>query len=106
MGYTQQSKEAKSESHKFMELSRHWNEVCADLRELYMLEALNHEPTIAAVGSLLPSLASKNHYIVLRLRMLGEGHDELQIMTEFMQVERKLQKAIERMHTTVENATK
>ena len=55
---------------------------------------------------MLPSLASKNLYIVLRLRMLGEGHNELQILTEFMQVERKLQKAMERMHTSEENATK
>ena len=59
------SKEAKSESNKFMELSRLWNEVFADLWELDKLEALNHEPTIAAVGCMLPSFASKNHFIVL-----------------------------------------
>ena len=57
-----QSKEAKSESLKFMELSRLWNEVCADLRELDKLEALNHEPTIAAVGhASQPSLKEQVH---------------------------------------------
>ena len=49
------SKEAKTESNKFMELSRLWNEICADLRELDKLEALNHEPTIAAVGGCFPA---------------------------------------------------
>ena len=43
------SKEAKTEADKFMELSRTWNKICADLEELGKLEALNHEPTIAAV---------------------------------------------------------
>ena len=77
-----------------MELSRIWNEICANLQELDKLEALNHEPTISAMGGMLPSLASKNRYIVLRLRMLGEGYDELQIFSDFMKSERKLQKAM------------
>ena len=97
------SKEAKTESEKFMELSRIWSEITADLQELDKLEALNHEPTISAVGGMLPSLVSKNRYIVLRLKMLGEGYDELQIFTEFMKAERKLQKAMERMHTKPED---
>ena len=96
------SKEAKTESQKFIELSRIWNEITADLQELDKLEALNHEPTISAVGGMLPSLASKNRYIVLRLKMLGEGYDELQIFSEFMKAERKLQKAMERMHAKPE----
>ena len=54
-------------------MSRTWNEICADLDELGKLEAINHEPTIAAVGAMLPSHASKNRYIVLRLKMLAEG---------------------------------
>ena len=49
------SKEAKTESLKFMELSRLWNEICAYLCELDKLEALNHEPTIAAVGGCSPA---------------------------------------------------
>ena len=101
-----QSKEAKTESHKFMELIRLWNEISADLRKLDKLEALNHEPTIAAVGGMLPSLASKNRYIVLCLRMLGEGYDELQIMSEFMKAEKKLQKAMERMFKPKDNDSK
>ena len=55
---------------------------------------------------MLLSLASKNRYVVLHLRMLGEGHDELQILTEFMKGERKLQMAMERMHKSEENDTK
>ena len=47
---------------------------------------------------MLPILASKNRYIVLCLRMLGEGYDKLQIFSDFMKSERKLQKAMERMH--------
>ena len=35
--------------------------------------------------------------------MLAEGHDELQIFTHFMKAERKLQKAMERMHTKTED---
>ena len=100
------SKEAKTESLKFMELSRMWNKICADLRELDKLEALNHKPTIAAVGGMLPSLASKNRYIMLRLQMLGEGYDELQIFSDFMKSERKLQKAMERMHKPEETDSK
>ena len=83
------SKEARGKTNKFMELSRLWNEVCADLRELCKLEALNHKPTIAAVGSMLPSSAAKDRYIELRMRMLDQEYDELEIMSEFMQVERK-----------------
>ena len=49
------SKEAKTESVKFMELSRIWNEICADLHELDKLEAINHEPSIAAVGGCFPA---------------------------------------------------
>ena len=49
------SREAKTEALKFMELNRLWNEICADLRELNKLEALNHEPTIAAVGGCSPA---------------------------------------------------
>ena len=49
------SKDAKTESLKFMELSRLWKEICADLRELDKLEALNHEPTISAVGGCFPA---------------------------------------------------
>ena len=41
-----------------MELSR----VCANLQELDKLEALTHEPTISAMGGMLPSLASKNRW--------------------------------------------
>ena len=78
----------------------------ADLWELNKLEALNHEPTIAAVGGMLPSPASKDRYIVLSMRMLAQDYDELKIMLKFMQVERKLQKAKERMNTTEENAAK
>ena len=48
------SKEAKTESEKFMELSCIWNEICADLRELDKLEALNHKPTVEAVGGCFP----------------------------------------------------
>ena len=55
---------------------------------------------------MLPSLASKNRYIVLRLQMLGEGYDELQIFADFMKSERKLQKAMERMHKPEENDSK
>ena len=54
------SKEARTEALKFMELNCLWNEVCADLQELNKLKALNHEPTIAAVGGMLSSQASKN----------------------------------------------
>ena len=75
------SKEAKTKADKFMELSRIWNEICADLEELGKLEALNHEPTISAVGGMLPSHASKNRYILLCLKMLAEGHNELQIFS-------------------------
>ena len=54
---------------------------------------------------MLPSHASKNRYIMLCLKMLAEGHDELQIITHFMKAERKLQKAMERMHTKTEDTS-
>ena len=94
------SKEAKDESSRFMELWRKWNEVYADLHELGKTSVLNHEPTIAAVGNMLPSNSSKDRYIELRLRRLEQGYDELQIMTEFMQAKKKRQKAKERMGTS------
>ena len=100
------SKEAKNESSKFMELWRKWNEVCADLHELGKTSVLNHEPTIAAVGNMLPSYSSKDLYNELRLRRLEQGDDELQIMTEFMQAEKKRQKAKERMGTSDNSGAK
>ena len=87
-----------------MELWRLWNEVCADLRELGKLSVLNHEPTIAAVGNMLPSYSAMDRYIELRLRRLEQDYDGLEIMTEFIQAERKRQKAKERMGTTEESA--
>ena len=54
---------------------------------------------------MLPSLASKNRYIVLCLQMLCEGYDELQIMSDFMRGScRRLY--IERMHKPEENDSK
>ena len=100
------SKEAKTDTTKFFELWRLWNEVSADLRELGKLGVLNHEPTIAAIGNMLPSHSAKDRYIELRLRRLEQDCDELKIMSEFMQAERKRQKARERMGTTEEPATK
>ena len=43
---------------------------------------------------------------MLRLQMLGEGYDELQIFSDFMKAERKLQKAMERMHKPEETDSK
>ena len=100
------SKETKGETSRFMELWCLWNEVCADLRELGKLGVLNHKPTIAADGNMLPSHSAKDRYIVLRLCRLEQDYDELEIMQEFMQIERKRQKAKERMGTTEESTTK
>ena len=83
------SKEAKTESSKLIEFWRKWSEGYADLHELGKTSVLNHEPTIAAVGDMLPSNSLKDRYIVLHLLRLEQGEDELQIMTEFMQLKRR-----------------
>ena len=54
------SKEAMYESSRFIELWRKLNEVYADVHELGNTSVLNHEPTIAEVGNMLPSNSSKN----------------------------------------------
>ena len=54
---------------------------------------------------MLPSYSSKDRYIELCLRRLEQGEDELQIMTEFMQAEKKRQKAKERMGTSDDSST-
>ena len=100
------SKEATGDNSRFMELWRLWNEVFADLQELGKLGVLNHKPTIAAVGNMLPSHSSKDRYIEFRLRRLEQDYNELEIMQEFMQVQRKHQKARERMGTTEESTAK
>ena len=58
---------------------------------------LKHELTITTVGDMLPSNASENSYIKLRLRRLGQGDTEIQTMVEFMTAKQKQQKAKERM---------
>ena len=52
-----------------------WNKVCADLHELGKINVLNQEPTIAAVGNMLPIYSSKDRYIVLCLRRLEQVED-------------------------------
>ena len=74
------SKEARGETNRFMELWHLWNEVCADPRELGKLAVLNHEPTIAAVGNIIPSHSVKDRYIEHRLCRLEQDYNELEIM--------------------------
>ena len=54
------------------------------------------------MGNMLPSYSSKDRYIELRLRRLAQDYDKL----EFMQAERKRQKAKERMGTTNDSVAK
>lgn len=49
---------------------------------------------------MLPSSASKDHYIKLRLKRVGQGDNKLRVMSELIGVERKRQKAKERMANT------
>lgn len=70
----------------------------ADL--LGKVQVLNHEPTIAAVGDIVSSNASKDHYIKLRLKRMDQGEDELQIMMQLMNAEKKRQKDKESMGTS------
>ena len=58
-----------------MELWRKWSGVYADLQELRKTNVLNHEPTIAAVGDMLPSNASKDSYINLECE--GWGREKM-----------------------------
>ena len=57
---------AKTESQKFVELYRQWNEVYPDPKEINKLSVLEHEPTLWAVVKQLPSTTSRHEYVKLR----------------------------------------
>ena len=93
----QYSKEAMTEDAKSAELWRIWSTVYADLEEVGKVSILDHEPTLAMFAKRLPSHESRTKYVVLRLEELTNGKSELDIMTTFLTLERKRQKALERL---------
>ena len=93
------SREAKTESQRFTELHRKWQEVYSDLTEIDKVKVLDHEPTLAKIGQKLPSNTSRGEYVKFRLNGKRNGKSELDIMTQFMSSERERQKAWERLET-------
>ena len=97
---------SKSESDKFAELHRKWNEVYADLEEIGKVEVLNHEPTLMMVCQRLPSATSRDKFIDHRMQAKEEGDkNELEIMVDFMAKKRQRQKARQKLDPKAEVAS-
>ena len=71
--------------------------VHADLVEVGRESVLNQEPTLAKFAQRLPSHESRTKYVDLRLKGLEDNKTKLEIMTAFLILERKRQKAIRRL---------
>ena len=93
----QYSKEGKTEDAKFAELWRFWTTVHADIVEVERESVLNHEPTLARFAQRLPSHESRAKYVEQRLKGLGDGKTELEVMNAFLNQERKRQKALRKL---------
>jgi hypothetical protein len=97
--YFSYSATAKTNGQKFTELFRAWQTVVEDLKEIGSEDALNHEPTLARISGRFPSDAIRQNYVKLRIKLKNQGRSELQIMKQFMQEEREISKAMERLGT-------
>ena len=98
------SAEAKSQSAKFRELYRKWQEVVSDLEEVGKLSVLDHEPTVWAVAKKLPSTDSQQQFVNYRSSRKGK-ESELKIMREFMKEERERQKGMENFEADKSSGT-
>ena len=99
------SKDAVSESQKFMELYDRWTEVCSDLESIGKQDVLDHSPTIKGFVKLLPGKAIVERYIATNKELSAKGDSALAIVKAFMKSKRANQKQImELMGTKVSSS--